>query len=58
LLKLAIYFNVSTDYLLGRTNIKNPYEPETIAAHHGGEEWTEDELEDIEKFKEFMRMRR
>jgi hypothetical protein len=31
---------------------------ETIAAHHDGEDWTEEELEDIEKFKEFVRMRR
>lgn len=25
--KLADYFKVSTDYLLGRSNIRNPYEP-------------------------------
>lgn len=56
--KLADFFNVSVDYLLGRTDIKNPYEPETIAAHHDGDEWTDEELEDIEKFKEFVKMRR
>lgn len=55
--KLANLFNVSTDYLLGRTNIKNHYEIETIAAHHDGE-WTKEELEDIEKYKEFVRMKR
>lgn len=33
-------------------------EPETIAAHHDGEEWTEEELEEIERFKEFVRMKR
>jgi transcriptional regulator with XRE-family HTH domain len=54
--KLADFFGVSVDYLLGRTNIRTPIE--TIAAHHDGEEWTEEELEDIEKFKEFIRMRR
>jgi transcriptional regulator with XRE-family HTH domain len=54
--KLADYFNVSVDYLLGKTDIKHPIE--TIAAHHDGEEWTEEELEDIEAFKEFVRMRR
>lgn len=58
LIELAEIFNCSTDYLLGRTDIKNPYEPETIAAHHDGDEWTDEELEDIEKFKEFVRMRR
>lgn len=51
LLKLADFFNVSTDYLLNR-NI------ETIAAHKEGEEYTEDELKDIEDFKKFVRSRR
>lgn len=55
---LADFFNVTTDFLLGRTDIKNPYEPNTIAAHHDGEEWTEEELKDIEKFKEFVKSRR
>lgn len=30
----------------------------TIAAHHDGDEWTEEELEEIERFKEFIRMKR
>ena len=54
--QLADYFKVSVDYLLGRTNIRTPIE--TIAAHHEGDEWTEDELEDIENFKDFVRMKR
>ncbi|KXG78248.1 helix-turn-helix domain-containing protein [Thermotalea metallivorans] len=58
IIKLSDYFNVSTDYLLGKTDIRNPYEIKTIAAHHDGEDWTEEELADIEKFKEFVRMRR
>lgn len=53
--QVADYFNVSVDYLLGRTCEK---EIQTIAAHHDGEEWTEEELEEIERFKEFIRMRR
>ncbi|HHU63969.1 MAG TPA: helix-turn-helix transcriptional regulator [Clostridiales bacterium] len=56
LLKLADFYNVSTDYILGKTNIKDPIE--TIAAHHDGDDWTEEELEEIERFKEFVRMRR
>lgn len=53
--QVADYFNVSVDYLLGRTDDQ---EIKTIAAHHDGEDWTEEELEEIEQFKEFVRMRR
>lgn len=31
---------------------------DTLAAHHDGEDWTEEELEELERFKEFVRMRR
>jgi transcriptional regulator with XRE-family HTH domain len=34
------------------------YEINTIAAHHDGEDWTDEELEEIEKFKEFVKMKR
>lgn len=34
------------------------YQPETIAAHHDGDEWSDEELEEIERFKEFVRMKR
>jgi len=30
----------------------------TIAAHHDGDEWTDEELETIKKFKEFVRSQR
>lgn len=53
--KVADYFNVSVDYLLGRTESK---EIETIAAHHDGEDWTEEELEEIEQFKAFVKAKR
>ena len=33
-------------------------EVQTIAAHHDGEEWTEEELEEIERFKAFVRSKR
>jgi len=56
LAKIAQFLGVSTDYLLGLTDIKDPIE--TIAAHHDGEEWTQEELEEIERFKEFVRMKR
>ncbi len=52
LLEMAKTFETSTDYLLGRI------EPKTIAAHHEGENWTEEELQEIEEFKQFIAMRR
>lgn len=59
--KVADFFKVSVDYLLGRTDIKDLPEDNTvhtIAAHHDGDEWTEEELEEIEEFKRFVAMRR
>lgn len=53
--KVADYFNVSVDYLLGRTDDKDIH---TIAAHHDGEEWTEEELKTIEEFKRFVKSQR
>ena len=53
--KVADYFNVSIDYLLGRTE---ETDIQTIAAHHDGEEWTDEELDEIERFKEFVKMKR
>ncbi|MFJ8517071.1 helix-turn-helix domain-containing protein [Lysinibacillus xylanilyticus] len=58
---IADYFNVSIDYLLGRTNqrtLLTDNTVQTIAAHHDEEEWTEEELEEIEQFKRFVAMRR
>lgn len=54
--RLADILNCSVDYLLCRSNIRTPIE--TIAAHHDGDEFTEEELDDIEKFKEFVKMKR
>ena len=52
---LANLFGVSMDYLTGVSDIRNPYEPDTIAAHHDADEFTEDELRAIEEFKETVR---
>lgn len=38
--------------------MKDLYDPKTIAAHHDGEEWTEEELEEIEAFKQFVKSKR
>lgn len=62
--KLAAYFDVSVDYLLGNSDnvngdsiSKDVYVPETIAAHFDGDNYTEDDLKDIEEFLEFVKMR-
>ena len=49
---LAEYFNVKRSDLLEDKKI------ETIAAHHEGEDWTEEELKAIEDFKEFVKSKR
>lgn len=53
---LATLFDVTVDYLIGKTNVR--YHHETIAAHHENDEWTEEELKSIEDFKEYIRSKR
>ncbi|MGF9906934.1 helix-turn-helix domain-containing protein [Brevibacillus porteri] len=55
--KLADYFGVTLDDLAGNgdTTQDDTY---TIAAHHDGEDWTKEELEEIERFKEFVKLKR
>ncbi len=51
--KLAEYFNVSLGYLMGMED-----EPQTIAAHFDGDEYTDEELEQIRQFAEFVKSQR
>ncbi|WP_059105918.1 helix-turn-helix domain-containing protein [Shouchella shacheensis] len=53
--KLADFFDVSTDYILGRDQQDDK---DTIAAHHDSDNWTKEELDEIERFKEFVRIKR
>ena len=52
--EIASLFGVSMDALV---NDLLDYEPNTIAAHHEGD-WTEDELAEIERFKEYVKSKR
>ncbi|MDU0963582.1 MAG: helix-turn-helix transcriptional regulator [Peptostreptococcus anaerobius] len=52
LLKLADFFDVSTDYLLGRTNLRNY--PETFAAHTD-EDMSDEAKAELENFKDYLR---
>lgn len=51
--KIADILNVSADELLGIDD-----EPKTIAAHFDGDEYTEEELEEIKQFAEFVKNKR
>ena len=56
---IADYFNVDIDFLLGRTNKTTKIiKPTTLAAHFDGDEYTEEELEEIRKFAEFVKSKR
>lgn len=49
---LVQILNSSLDELLGL------HEPNAIAAHHASEEWSKEELEEIERFKQFVKTKR
>lgn len=58
---IADFFNVDMDYLLGRVNSTTKIDQiNTIAAHKNNpeEEWTPEELREIEEFKKFVKMKR
>ena len=51
---IANALNVSPSYLMGWDSEK----PTTLAAHFDGDEYTEDELEEIRQFAEFVKNRK
>ena len=51
--KIADILNVSADELLGIDD-----EPQTIAAHFDGDEYTEEELDEIKQFAAFVKSKR
>lgn len=50
---IADFFNVDMDYLMGRSDTIH-----TIAAHHDNEDWTSEELAEIEEFKKYVKSKR
>lgn len=57
ILKITKELGIDTEELAaGR--IVNSYTPSTIAAHHDEEEWTDEELAEIEDFKKYVRSKR
>ena len=48
--------NTTTSYLFEDINIDD--NPKTIAAHFDGDEYTEEELDEIRKFAEFVKAKR
>ncbi len=63
--KLASYFNCSLDYLvdderecMNMNTYDEPEELNTIAAHHDSEDWTEEELAELENFKQYVLSKR
>lgn len=55
LLKIADYFNVSTDFLLGKTDEKNPDKQRINSAYHEYEKLTEEEKDYLDMQLEIYR---
>lgn len=59
ILKLAEYFNVSTDYLLGKSDIRNPEEIKKVPfANAGGLDTTgldEEDLKELQKQVDYIK---
>lgn len=53
---IAELFGITMDALVN--DDLDTYEVHTIAAHHEGEEWSDEELEEIERFKAFVKSKR
>lgn len=56
--KIADIFQVDTDYLLGRGSTESDDMPMTIAAHLDTSDLTQDELDDVAAYIDFIRSRR
>lgn len=61
---IAKITNTTPAYLMGWEKSKKDFLPDirtdihTVAAHHEGDEWTPEELAEIEKFKDYVKSKR
>ncbi len=58
IIKIADFFDVSVDYLLGRTNDKNGSINITTIAAHSDNDLTEEEREKVREFAKFLKSQR
>lgn len=58
IIKLAEYFNVSTDYLLGKSDIRNIEEDFRFAYHKETEGLSEDEIKEALEFYKLVKNRK
>lgn len=57
-IKVCKGLGITTDELEKMASGSENIDIETIAAHHDGEDWSEEELRKIEEFKEFVKSQR
>lgn len=58
IIKICDFLNISVDALIEGIIESKPSHPHTLAAHFDGSEYTEDELEEIRQFAEFVKNRK
>lgn len=56
-LKICAVLGIKAESL-NEENLGETTEPKTIAAHHDGDKWTPEELQEIEDFKKFIKSKR
>lgn len=58
LMLAAGYINIEAAHEMKSKLVSKNNNIQTIAAHHEGDDWTEEELAEIERFKEFVRAKK